>query len=51
MNIKLGLNLEFSRHHNMSFEKAVEAAAKIGYQYVEPMVHLGRQLLAERQSI
>ncbi|MBW2483155.1 MAG: sugar phosphate isomerase/epimerase [Deltaproteobacteria bacterium] len=47
MSIKLGLNLEFSRHHNMSFEKAVEEAANIGYQYVEPMVHLGRQLLAE----
>lgn len=47
MNIKLGLNLEFSRHHNMSFEKAVEAAADIGYRYVEPMVHLGRQLLCE----
>ncbi len=47
MNIKLGLNLEYSRHHNMSFEKAVGEAARIGYQYVEPMVHLGRQLLAE----
>jgi sugar phosphate isomerase/epimerase len=47
MNIKLGLNLEFSRHHNMSFEKAVTEAARIGYEYVEPMVHLGRQLLAE----
>ena len=47
MTISLGLNLEYSRHHNMSFEKAVEEAARIGYRYVEPMVHLGRQLLAE----
>ena len=47
MNIELGLNLEYSRHHNMSFEKAVAEAARIGYRYVEPMVHLGRQLLAE----
>jgi sugar phosphate isomerase/epimerase len=47
MNIKLGLNLEFSRHHNWSFFRAVDEAARIGYEYVEPMVHLGRQLLSE----
>jgi sugar phosphate isomerase/epimerase len=47
MSIKLGLNLEFSRHHNMSFRRAVDEAARIGYEYVEPMVHLGRQLLSE----
>lgn len=47
MSIKLGLNLEFSRHHNMSFHRAVEEARRIGYEYVEPMVHLGRQLLSE----
>ncbi len=44
---KLGINLEFSRHHDMSFEAAVKKAAEIGYRYVEPMVHLGRQLLSE----
>jgi len=47
MGIRLGLNLEFSRHHNMSFQQAVQEAAKIGYEFIEPMVHLGRQLLAE----
>jgi len=45
--VKLGINLEFSRHHDMSFEAAVRKAAEIGYKYVEPMVHLGRQLLSE----
>jgi sugar phosphate isomerase/epimerase len=45
--VKLGLNLEFSRHHNMSFERAVKEAARIGYDNVEPMVHIGRQLLSE----
>jgi len=47
MGLKLGLNLEFSRHENMSFEQAVQTAAEIGYEFVEPMVHTGRQLLAE----
>ena len=45
--VGIGLNLEFSRHHNMSFESAVREAARIGYEYVEPMVHIGRQLLSE----
>lgn len=45
--VKLGLNLEFSRHHNMSFQNAVQVASRIGYRYVEPMVHVGRQLLSE----
>jgi len=45
--IQLGINLEFSRHHDLSFEKAVASAAEIGYRYVEPMVHTGRQLLSE----
>ncbi len=47
MALRLGLNLEFSRHHNMSFQQAVQEAARIGYEYIEPMVHLGRQLLCE----
>jgi sugar phosphate isomerase/epimerase len=47
MAILLGLNLEFSRHEDLSFSKALQTAAAIGYQYVEPMVHTGRQLLAE----
>ncbi|MEV0487876.1 sugar phosphate isomerase/epimerase family protein [Streptomyces sp. NPDC050508] len=45
-NIKLGLNLEFARFENGSFEWAMDHAAEIGYRYVEPMVHWGRELLS-----
>jgi sugar phosphate isomerase/epimerase len=47
MAIKLGVNMEFVRHHDKSFEWGVEKAAEIGYEYIEPMVHLGRELLSE----
>jgi len=42
-----GINLEFVRHADKPFEWAVEKAAAIGYEYVEPMVHWGRELLSE----
>lgn len=45
-NIKLGLNLEFARYENGSFDWAMDQAAEIGYKYVEPMVHWGRELLS-----
>jgi len=45
--IGLGVNLEFVRHEDKSFEWGVEKAAALGYEYVEPMVHLGRELLSE----
>jgi sugar phosphate isomerase/epimerase len=45
-NIKLGLNLEFARLENRSFDWAMDTAAEIGYKYVEPMVHWGRELLS-----
>ncbi len=45
--ISLGINLEFVRHEDKPFEWAVSKAAEIGYNYVEPMVHLGRELLSE----
>lgn len=45
--IKLGLNLEFARYENGSFDWAMDRAAEIGYRYVEPMVHWGRELLSE----
>jgi sugar phosphate isomerase/epimerase len=45
--IKLGINMEFVRHHDMSFADGVSKAAEIGYEYIEPMVHLGRELLSE----
>ena len=45
--IKLGINMEFVRHHDMSFANGVKKAAEIGYEYIEPMIHLGRELLSE----
>ena len=44
--ILLGINLEFVRHEDKPFEWAVEKAAELGYDYVEPMVHWGRELLS-----
>ncbi|MEI6567038.1 MAG: sugar phosphate isomerase/epimerase [Verrucomicrobiota bacterium] len=46
-NIHIGINMEFVRHHDKSFEWGVEKAAQLGYDYVEPMVHWGRELLSE----
>lgn len=46
-NVYLGINLEFVRHDDKPFEWAVRKAAEIGYAYVEPMVHWGRELLSE----
>jgi sugar phosphate isomerase/epimerase len=39
--------MEFVRHDDKSFEWGVEKAAELGYEYVEPMVHWGRELLSE----
>ena len=45
--ISIGINNEFVRHEDKPFEWAVEKAAELGYEYVEPMVHWGRELLSE----
>jgi sugar phosphate isomerase/epimerase len=45
--IAIGVNMEFVRHDDMSFERGVAKAAELGYEYVEPMVHWGRELLSE----
>ncbi|MBN1844797.1 MAG: sugar phosphate isomerase/epimerase [Sedimentisphaerales bacterium] len=45
--IFLGVNNEFVRHEDKPFEWAVDKAAQLGYEYVEPMVHWGRELLSE----
>jgi sugar phosphate isomerase/epimerase len=45
--VSVGINLEFVRHDDKPFEWAVEQAAELGYEYVEPMVHWGRELLSE----
>lgn len=46
-NVAIGINLEFVRHADKPFEWAVETAARLGFDYVEPMVHWGRELLSE----
>lgn len=45
--IHIGINLEFVRSADKTFEWGVATAAELGYRFVEPMVHTGRQLLAE----
>jgi sugar phosphate isomerase/epimerase len=45
--IDIGLNLEFIRCEDKSFEEGVARAAQLGYRWVEPMVHNGRELLSE----
>lgn len=47
MNIHAGVNLEFIRCEDKPFAAGVARAAAIGYKYVEPMVHNGRELLSE----
>ncbi len=46
-NIYVGMNLEATRHHDKPFEWGLDRAAEMGYQYVEPMVHWGRELMSE----
>ncbi len=45
--IEIGVNMEFIRCEDKSFAAGVERAEAIGYRYVEPMVHNGRELLSE----
>ena len=47
MSIEVGVNMEFIRCEDKPFEAGVERAAEIGFKYVEPMVHDGRELLSE----
>jgi sugar phosphate isomerase/epimerase len=39
--------MEFVRHADKPFEWGVAKAAELGYEYIEPMVHWGRELLSE----
>lgn len=45
--MQIGLNMEFIRSEDKPFEAGVRRAAEIGYGFVEPMVHNGRELLSE----
>jgi sugar phosphate isomerase/epimerase len=46
-NVYVGANTEFVRHADKPFEWAVEKAAELGYEYLEPWVHWGRELMSE----
>lgn len=45
--VSIGVNMEYVRHADKSFEWGVEKAADLGYEYIEPWVHLGRELMSE----
>ncbi len=45
--VAFGMNLEATRHHDKPFAWGLERAAAMGYEYVEPMVHWGRELMSE----
>lgn len=44
--VRIGINLEYVRSSDRPFEWAVDKAADLGFEYVEPMVHWGRELLS-----
>lgn len=44
---RISANMEFVRSADLDFRKGIEVAAKLGYRYVEPMVHTGYELLSE----
>ena len=45
--IGIGINAEFVRREDKPFEYAIEQAARLGYEYLEPCLMTGRDLLAE----
>lgn len=47
MTLAVGVNMEFIRSEDKPFAAGVERAAQMGFRYVEPMVHNGRELLSE----
>lgn len=44
---RISLNMEYCRSADMSFRAGVETASRLGYRYIEPMVHTGWELLSE----
>jgi sugar phosphate isomerase/epimerase len=44
---RITLNMEYCRSADKSFEAGVEIASKLGYKWIEPMVHTGWELLSE----
>jgi len=47
MGIHPGVNMEFIRCEDKPLEDGVARARQLGYEWVEPMVHNGRELLSE----
>lgn len=45
-NMEIGLNLEFFRSSEKPFHEGIKTAAELGYEYVEPCVATGYDLLA-----
>lgn len=45
--ILIGVNMEFVRSADKPFAWGVAKAAELGYRFIEPMVHTGRELLSE----
>jgi len=44
---RIAVNMEFVRSADKGFEEGVRIASELGYQYIEPMVHTGWELLSE----
>lgn len=44
--VYVGINLEFGRLEGRSFKSSVATAAEMGFKFIEPMVHWGRELLS-----
>src|ERR1700683_3242434 len=47
MAYRIAVNMEFVRSSDKGFEEGAEIAARLGYRYIEPMVHTGWELLSE----
>lgn len=47
MSIQIGINFDYVRSADKPFRTAVELAQKLGYAYVEPFLHTGREMMSE----
>jgi len=44
---RISANMEFVRSADLDFRQGIVVARKLGYRYIEPMVHTGYELLSE----
>ncbi|MGQ0637099.1 MAG: sugar phosphate isomerase/epimerase family protein [Planctomycetaceae bacterium] len=47
MSIGIGINMEYVRHVDKPFEEGIRIASELGFEYVEPNLLNGRDLMAE----